>query len=68
LIRSAWKRWAFLAGVIVLLLAACSLVYFKFVHVKMLPFDNKNELQLVVRFYLVNAALAALALITTKLQ
>ena len=48
LIRSTWKRWTFLAGVIVLLLAACSLVYFKFVHVKMLPFDNKSEFQVIV--------------------
>ena len=48
LIRSPWKRWAFLFGVVVLLLAASSLVYFKVVHVKMLPFDNKSEFQVVV--------------------
>jgi multidrug efflux pump subunit AcrB len=48
LIRSPWKRWAFLSGVVVLLLGAGSLVYFKFVHVKMLPFDNKSELQVVI--------------------
>ena len=48
LIRSAWKRWAFLAGVAVLLLASASLVYFKVVHVKMLPFDNKSEFQVIV--------------------
>ena len=48
LIRSAWNRWAFLAGVAVLLLASASLVYFKVVHVKMLPFDNKSEFQVIV--------------------
>jgi multidrug efflux pump subunit AcrB len=48
LIRSAWKRWAFLFGVLLLLLGAMSLVYFKLVHVKMLPFDNKSEFQVIV--------------------
>jgi multidrug efflux pump subunit AcrB len=48
LIFSAWKRWVFLSGVVVLLLAAMSLVYFKVVHVKMLPFDNKSEFQVIV--------------------
>ena len=48
LIRSPWKRWSFLAGVVLLLLGAGSLVYFKFVHVKMLPFDNKSEFQVIV--------------------
>jgi multidrug efflux pump subunit AcrB len=48
LIRSPWKRWTFLTGVVALLLAASSLVYFKFVHVKMLPFDNKSEFQVIV--------------------
>jgi multidrug efflux pump subunit AcrB len=48
LIRSAWKRWAFLFSVVLLLVAASSLVYFKLVHVKMLPFDNKSEFQVIV--------------------
>ncbi|HSB82203.1 MAG TPA: efflux RND transporter permease subunit [Candidatus Methylomirabilis sp.] len=48
LIRSSWKRWTFLTGVVALLLVASSLVYFKFVHVKMLPFDNKSEFQVIV--------------------
>ncbi len=48
LIRTAWKRWSFLAAVAVLLLASASLVYFKVVHVKMLPFDNKSEFQVIV--------------------
>jgi multidrug efflux pump subunit AcrB len=41
-------RAGFLSLVVVLLLASCSLVYFKLVTVKMLPFDNKSELQLIV--------------------
>jgi multidrug efflux pump subunit AcrB len=48
LIRSAWKRWAFLVGVVGLLVGAASLVYVGFVHVKMLPFDNKSEFQVIV--------------------
>ena len=48
LIESASRRWMFFAGVIVLLLAACSLVAFKLVRVKMLPFDNKSEFQVMV--------------------
>jgi len=48
LIRSAWKRWVFLTAVVALLLASASLVYFKVVHVKMLPFDNKSEFQVIV--------------------
>jgi multidrug efflux pump subunit AcrB len=41
-------RYGFLISVVVLLVAACSLVYFKAVTVKMLPFDNKNELQVII--------------------
>ena len=41
-------RWLFLGGVAVLLVASLSLFYFKIVVMKMLPFDNKSELQLVV--------------------
>ena len=44
-----WKhRAVFLGAVAVLLLGSCSLVYFKLVRVKMLPFDNKSELQVIV--------------------
>ena len=42
-------RWAFLGGVAVLLLAAIVLVPLGLVTVKMLPFDNKSELQVMVR-------------------
>ena len=41
-------RYGFLAGVVILLLLSCSLIYFKLVTVKMLPFDNKNELQVII--------------------
>ena len=48
LIRNAGKRGAFLATVVILFLLACSLVAFKLVRVKMLPFDNKSEFQIIV--------------------
>ena len=48
LLESATRRWMFLGGMVVLLLLACSLVAFKLVKVKMLPFDNKSEFQVIV--------------------
>ena len=48
LLDSAARRWMFLGVVVVLLLLACSLVAFKLVKVKMLPFDNKSEFQVIV--------------------
>jgi multidrug efflux pump subunit AcrB len=48
LIESWRRRWMFLSGVVVLLLLACSLVAFKLVKVKMLPFDNKSEFQVII--------------------
>jgi multidrug efflux pump subunit AcrB len=41
-------RWSFLGLVVVLLLASMSLFYIGFVKVKMLPFDNKSEFQVIV--------------------
>ena len=41
-------RWGFLAGVVALLLGSVSLFYIQFVKVKMLPFDNKSEFQVIV--------------------
>jgi multidrug efflux pump subunit AcrB len=41
-------RNAFLAGVAILLLLSCSLIFLKVVTVKMLPFDNKSELQVII--------------------
>jgi multidrug efflux pump subunit AcrB len=48
LIASGKRRMLFLGGIVVLLLAACALVPLKLVHVKMLPFDNKSEFQVIV--------------------
>ena len=48
LIESWRQRWIFLAGVAVLFMLACSLVAFKLVKVKMLPFDNKSEFQVII--------------------
>ncbi len=48
LIHEKKLRYGFLSAVVVLLLLSCSLIYFKAVTVKMLPFDNKNELQVII--------------------
>jgi len=48
LIHEKGLRYGFLTTVVVLLLLSCSLIYFKAVTVKMLPFDNKNELQVII--------------------
>src|SRR5690606_8860404 len=45
---SAWHRFGFLALVSVLLIGSMLLVYIGFVKVKMLPFDNKSEFQVVI--------------------
>ncbi|AZJ34926.1 efflux RND transporter permease subunit [Tenacibaculum singaporense] len=48
LIENKTKRWTFLGITIVLLLGSMSLFFTKSVAVKMLPFDNKNEFQIVI--------------------
>jgi multidrug efflux pump subunit AcrB len=48
LIRNRRLRLLFLAGVSMLLLASMALVPLKLVTVKMLPFDNKSEFQVVI--------------------
>ncbi len=48
LIESPLKRWLFLGITVVLLIASMSLFFTKGVAVKMLPFDNKNEFQIVI--------------------
>ncbi|HCE66552.1 MAG: multidrug transporter AcrB [Geobacteraceae bacterium GWC2_55_20] len=48
LIHQKPLRYGFLTMVAILLLFSCSLIYFKAVTVKMLPFDNKNELQVII--------------------
>ncbi len=42
------NRYGLIAGLVVLILLACSLAAFKLVVLKMLPFDNKSEFQVVV--------------------
>jgi multidrug efflux pump subunit AcrB len=41
-------RWAFLAGIVLLLVGSAGLVLIGKVQVKMLPFDNKSEFQVVI--------------------
>ena len=48
LIRDARRRWMFLGGVVLLLVAAVTFVPLKWVRVKMLPFDNKSEFQVII--------------------
>jgi multidrug efflux pump subunit AcrB len=48
LIMNACRRWVFLGGIGVLLLAAIAFVPLKWVRLKMLPFDNKSEFQVIV--------------------
>jgi multidrug efflux pump subunit AcrB len=48
LILDARRRWMFLGAVVVLLLAAIAFVPLKWVKVKMLPFDNKSEFQVII--------------------
>jgi multidrug efflux pump subunit AcrB len=48
LILNARRRWMFFGGVVILLLAAVAFVPLKWVRVKMLPFDNKSEFQVIV--------------------
>ena len=48
LMRSPGRSYAFLAVVFLLLLASIALLPLQWVSVKMLPFDNKSELQVVI--------------------
>ena len=48
LIASAKRRYQFLAALVVLLLGSMTLVYAGWVKVKMLPFDNKSEFQIIL--------------------
>ncbi|MBI5711530.1 MAG: efflux RND transporter permease subunit [Candidatus Eisenbacteria bacterium] len=45
--RAPWRRW-FFAGIAALLAGAMSLVAFRVVTVKMLPFDNKSEFEVLL--------------------
>lgn len=48
LLNTRWKRWTFILGIVVILLGSLMMFYTKSVAVKMLPFDNKNEFQVVI--------------------
>ena len=48
LLNRPWLAYTFLGGVVLLLFASVALFYTRSVTVKMLPFDNKSELQLVI--------------------
>jgi multidrug efflux pump subunit AcrB len=48
LIENKTKRWVFLGGTFIVLMATMVLFLTKSVAVKMLPFDNKNEFQVVI--------------------
>jgi multidrug efflux pump subunit AcrB len=48
ILHRAPVRLGFLGGVVLLLVASASLVFMGFVKVKMLPFDNKSESQVIV--------------------
>ena len=47
-LRSRGLRWLLALVVVLLLLASCSLALLRLVPLKMLPFDNKNEFQIVL--------------------
>lgn len=48
MLETRWKRWSFIAGTFFILLLSVSFFYTRWVAVKMLPFDNKNEFQVVI--------------------
>ncbi len=48
LLASAFARFVFFVAIVSMLLATCSMFYFGLVKVKMLPFDNKSEFQVIL--------------------
>jgi multidrug efflux pump subunit AcrB len=48
LLARAWRRWVLLGGVATLLFASVTLLAVRLVKVKMLPYDNKSEVQVVI--------------------
>ncbi len=48
LLETRWKRWAFIVSTVIVLLGSLLMFYTKTVAVKMLPFDNKNEFDIVI--------------------
>ncbi len=47
-LQSGIKRFLLFTTIVILLLASCSLAFFRLVPLKLLPFDNKNEFQVVI--------------------
>ena len=48
MLSTRWKRWVFILSIVLVLLGSMMMFYTKAVAVKMLPFDNKNEFQVVI--------------------
>jgi multidrug efflux pump subunit AcrB len=48
LVHNARRRWLFLGGVVILLFAAIAFIPLRWMRVKMLPFDNKSEFQVII--------------------
>jgi multidrug efflux pump subunit AcrB len=48
MLNKRWLRWTFIISIVIVLMASLALFYTKTVAVKMLPFDNKNEFQVVI--------------------
>jgi multidrug efflux pump subunit AcrB len=48
LMETRWKRWLFIGAIVLVLLGSLSMFYTKAVVMKMLPFDDKNEFQVVI--------------------
>ena len=47
-LNSGFKRFFLFSSVVILMLLSCSLAVFRMVPLKLLPFDNKNEFQIVI--------------------
>lgn len=47
-LNSGVKRFLLFGSVVILLIISCSLAIFRYVPLKLLPFDNKNEFQIVI--------------------
>ena len=48
MLETRWKRWTFIISIVAILLGSLMLFYTRSVALKMLPFDNKNEFQVVI--------------------
>ena len=48
MLETRWKRWTFIISIVFILLGSMMLFYTKSVALKMLPFDNKNEFQVLI--------------------